>query len=59
VSATRAIHAILARVTTAHPGLGEHLARTVRTGTLCSYHPDPRIPEVWDLRGVRPGSRRQ
>ena len=59
VSVTRAIHALLARVTTAHPGLGEHLARTVRTGTLCSYHPDPRIPEVWDLRGVRPGARRE
>jgi tetratricopeptide (TPR) repeat protein len=47
VSVTRAIHTLLARVTTAHPGLGEHLARTVRTGTLCSYAPDPRVPTVW------------
>src|SRR5262249_24266582 len=47
VSVTRAIHTLLARVTTAHPGLGEHLARTVRTGALCSYAPDPRVPTVW------------
>jgi hypothetical protein len=59
VSVTRAIHTLLARVTTAHPGLGEHLARTVHTGTLCSYGPDPRIPTVWELRRSGPGERRQ
>jgi hypothetical protein len=58
VSVTRAIHGLLARVSTAHPGLGEHLARTVRTGTLCSYGPDPRVPTVWELRRVGPASGR-
>jgi hypothetical protein len=47
VSVTRAIHSLLDRVATAHPALGEHLERTVRTGTLCSYTPDPRVPTTW------------
>jgi hypothetical protein len=27
-----------------HPRLGEHLSRTIRTGTYCAYLPDPRTP---------------
>src|SRR5262249_51809759 len=48
VSVTRAIHSLLDRVATAHPSLSEHLARTVRTGTVCSYAPDPRVPTTWE-----------
>ena len=48
VSVTRAIHGVLDRVATSHPALGEHLARTIRTGMLCSYAPDPRIPTAWE-----------
>src|SRR5262249_55092918 len=43
VSVTRAIHGVLDRVATAHQALGEHLGRTIRTGMLCSYAPDPRV----------------
>jgi hypothetical protein len=32
-----------------HPGLADHLAARVRTGTFCSYQPDPKRPVVWDL----------
>ena len=39
---------VLDRIATAHPALGEHLARTVRTGTVCSYAPDPRLPSSWE-----------
>src|SRR5215469_11441672 len=39
-----------------HPGPGDHLARRVRTGTFCSYRPDPERPLVWavgaDTRGA-------
>ena len=49
VSVTRAIKTALARVTDAEPQLGRHLAATVKTGTFCSYTPDPRAPVDWQL----------
>lgn len=33
------------RIERAHPALGRHLARSVRTGTFCSYSPE--TPVVW------------
>ncbi len=33
------------RVEAVHPALGRHLKRSVRTGALCGYDPEP--PEVW------------
>jgi len=47
VNVTRAIRTALTRIGDAHPELGRHLARTVRTGTYCSYQPDPRAPIDW------------
>jgi tetratricopeptide (TPR) repeat protein len=44
---TRAIRQAIARLAKHHPGLGEHLQRTVRTGTYCAYMPDPRAPADW------------
>ena len=32
----------MARIKEHHPELGEHLERTIRTGTYCSYLPDTR-----------------
>jgi tetratricopeptide (TPR) repeat protein len=49
VSVTRAIRAALARIREHSPTLGEHLDRTIRTGTFCSYVPDPRAPVDWRL----------
>ena len=48
VSVTRAIHGVLDRLATTHPALGEHLGRTIRTGMLCSYAPDPRVRTTWE-----------
>ena len=48
-SVTRAVRQALARINACHPELGEHLDRTVRTGTHCSYQPDPRAPLGWKL----------
>jgi hypothetical protein len=46
---TRAIRQALARVREHHPSLGEHLDRTIRTGTYCAYLPDSQAPVVWKL----------
>ena len=32
-----------------HATLSEHLRATVRTGTYCSYQPDPRRPVEWEI----------
>jgi tetratricopeptide (TPR) repeat protein len=47
VNVTRAIKATLERIAEHSPSLGRHLAATVRTGTFCSYQPDPRVPVTW------------
>ncbi|MFI7410581.1 transcriptional regulator [Streptomyces sp. NPDC049627] len=47
VGVTRAIRRAMARIGEHHPRLGEHLDRTVRTGTYCAYLPDPRIGAEW------------
>ncbi len=49
VSVTKAIRAAIARIGAASPSLGHHLATTVRTGTFCSYVPDPGRPPSWRL----------
>ncbi|GGY61233.1 hypothetical protein [Marinobacter zhanjiangensis] len=45
--ATRSLRYALDRIARHHPSLGEHLARTVRTGTYFAYEPDPRAPLHW------------
>jgi tetratricopeptide (TPR) repeat protein len=47
VSVTRAIRAALGRIREQSPGLGDHLDATIRTGTFCSYAPDPRSSIEW------------
>ena len=44
---TRAVRQAIARINEHHPELGEHLSRTIRTGTYCAYFPDPRAPADW------------
>ena len=46
---TRAVRQAMARIGEQHPQLGEHLERTIRTGTYCAYLPDPRTPTRWDV----------
>jgi hypothetical protein len=46
-SVTKAIKGALSRIAEQSPGLGAHLRTTVRTGTFCSYVPDPRSPIAW------------
>jgi hypothetical protein len=49
VSVTRAIRAALARIGDQSSALGDHLERTIHTGTYCSYTPDPRAPIDWRI----------
>jgi class 3 adenylate cyclase len=49
VSVTKAIRTAIAKIAAASPSLGHHLATTVRTGTFCSYVPDPERPPSWRL----------
>lgn len=47
VNVSRAIKSTLDWIVTAHPELGDHLRRSVRTGGACVYDPDPRAAVVW------------
>jgi tetratricopeptide (TPR) repeat protein len=47
LSVSRAIRAALTRIAEQNPSLGKHFDTTVRTGTYCSYNPDPRVPMSW------------
>jgi hypothetical protein len=44
---THRLRAVIRRIAHHYPGLGDHLATRVRTGTFCSYQPDPEHPIVW------------
>ena len=48
------IRASIRRIEREHSALGRHLARSVRTGTTCSYRPDRSV--VWHLNRTRPES---
>ncbi|WP_207210498.1 hypothetical protein [Nocardioides zhouii] len=48
-SVTRSLRYALSKLKASHSELGAHLGRTVRTGTYCSYEPDPLAPVLWDL----------
>jgi tetratricopeptide (TPR) repeat protein len=47
VNVTRTVGVALKKIAAGSPALGQHLAATVRTGTFCSYTPDPRVPIAW------------
>jgi tetratricopeptide (TPR) repeat protein len=46
---TRAVRQAMARIREHHAQLGEHLERTIQTGTYCAYRPDPRTPTRWNV----------
>ncbi|MBA2275689.1 MAG: AAA family ATPase [Chloroflexi bacterium] len=48
VSVTRAIRSALSRIGEHCPALARHLEATVRTGTFCSYTPDPSAAATWE-----------
>ena len=48
-SVTRAVRQAMGRIRAHHPLLDAHLERAIRTGTYCSYLPDPRVPVAWKV----------
>jgi hypothetical protein len=46
---SRAIKAAIEKVAQNDAELGRLLARTIKTGTFCSYVPDPKHPMSWEL----------
>ncbi|TMD09493.1 MAG: hypothetical protein E6J01_01715 [Chloroflexi bacterium] len=49
ISVTKSIKAALNSIAAANPTLGRHLDSTIRTGTFCSYSPDPQAPVHWEF----------
>jgi hypothetical protein len=49
VKTTRSITAALQRIGTHNAALIAHLRATIKTGTSCSYTPDPRLPVAWEF----------
>jgi tetratricopeptide (TPR) repeat protein len=49
VNVTRAIRGALLKIREHSADLHRHLDTTIRTGTFCSYTPDPRSPISWRL----------
>ncbi len=45
----QALGAELERIGEQNPTLGQHLDTAIRTGTYCSYRPDPQASIDWDL----------
>lgn len=48
-SVARSLRYALAELTSRHPQVAEHLRTSVRTGTYCSYQPDPYAQVDWSL----------
>ncbi|WP_415951610.1 transcriptional regulator [Streptomyces sp. KLOTTS4A1] len=44
---TQAVRKAIRHLRDASPPLGDHLDRTIRTGTYCAYVPDPRVRSPW------------
>ncbi|MGI8407149.1 MAG: hypothetical protein ACR2L3_01375, partial [Actinomycetota bacterium] len=49
VSVTKTIKDALRKISESDPMLGSHLVSTIKTGTYCSYTPDPRTPITWQI----------
>jgi tetratricopeptide (TPR) repeat protein len=49
LNVSRAISTAVQKISEHHVRLGEILDQSVRTGTFCSYVPDPLAPTIWKL----------
>jgi hypothetical protein len=49
VNVTRTVRQAIERVAQAAPEIGAHLARSVRTGLMCAYLPQPGEQVTWQL----------
>lgn len=49
VNVTKQVRGVITRIAREAPRLGEDLRRTIRTGLVCSYDPDPRTSIDWSF----------
>ena len=52
-SVTRSVRYAIGRLDEHHPALAAHLTQAVRTGTYCSYTPDPLAAVAWETSAIR------
>jgi tetratricopeptide (TPR) repeat protein len=48
-SINKTIKAVLEKIAESDAGLGEILSRCIKTGTFCSYQPEPDFPIAWEF----------
>jgi tetratricopeptide (TPR) repeat protein len=48
-SITKTIKAVVERIAQSDVALGDMFARSIKTGTFCSYQPDPDFPITWEF----------
>ena len=53
---SKTIKSVLERIAQSDAALGEILSRCIRTGTFCSYQPDPLSPIAWEFAATGAGS---
>src|SRR6202158_4205913 len=51
-SITKTIKAVLERIAQSDATLGDRLSRCIKTGTFCSYQPDPDLPIGWEFDAI-------
>jgi tetratricopeptide (TPR) repeat protein len=52
---TKTIKAVLERIVQGDATLGDIVSRCVKTGTFCSYQPDPDFPIAWEFSATASG----
>ena len=58
---TKAIKSVLERIVQSDAALGDIFSRCIKTGTFCSYQPDPDFPIAWEFAATdsdRPSSQK-
>jgi tetratricopeptide (TPR) repeat protein len=53
---TKTIRAVMDRIAESDVALGDILSRCVKTGTFCSYQPDPDLPIAWEFAATDSGT---
>jgi predicted ATPase len=51
---TKTIKSVLERIAESDATLGDILSRCIKTGTFCSYQPDPDVPIAWEFAATLP-----
>ena len=51
-SVSKAIKGVVDRLAQHDPSLGHTLSRCIKTGTFCSYQPDPHCPMEWEFAAM-------